>query len=437
MEHARNLREERARQRAFCGTSSLCGSHGVFSPADDCVDLDLLRKAWSTGAFRFKEGSTPWCLQRNAQRLRDMAAAPTEAWDSDSEDVRWPSSNIDSRAGCGRNFEGGQGKFQPRVGRRLERRSPQTLAIGSWLHGSLDAFGRPLPQALDPSCHALNNDDALLKALGPTRDPCGEKQSRSHQALAVRTSCMDDLHAAFDSWEAKWQRLLAAEDEVASELVRAEATREAAWLRRREAREAQARTAAELRQAADREAAEMQAHWKRTQADGLREFEEMRARWRAEEEAQRAAAPPPSSVPPPRRAAPSQPAKSAAPAKASSPPERSFASWDEYEATWDRFDARLQASSKPLQYADIPWPRFVGGLATATAIGPAVIATPSRIGCSPGDAKKRIFAALRRWHPDKWQIVLERILPADLEAVKCRIKQITEEVLSEKQRLAC
>merc|ERR1712232_1345604 len=112
----------------------------------------------------------------------------------------------------------------------------------------------------------------------------------------------------------------------------------------------------------------------------------------------------------------------AAPVPAPARRERQFASWEEYSATWDRFEEQLAKGSVKVAYSDIPWPNLPGGSVSGTA------------GMAGAEGKKRLFMALRRWHPDKWQSVLERVPAGDLDAVKRRVKEVTEQILDEKRR---
>ena len=58
----------------------------------------------------------------------------------------------------------------------------------------------------------------------------------------------------------------------------------------------------------------------------------------------------------------------------------------------------------------MPWPTFAPGVAGGV------------VGTAAGDTKKRIFAALRRWHPDKWQAK-----SGTMAAVGTRVFQVLQE----------
>mmetsp|Transcript_20703 Transcript_20703/g.40479 ORF Transcript_20703/g.40479 Transcript_20703/m.40479 type:complete len:213 (+) Transcript_20703:641-1279(+) len=97
---------------------------------------------------------------------------------------------------------------------------------------------------------------------------------------------------------------------------------------------------------------------------------------------------------------------------------------DLHEAAWSRLEGKLESSTASIGFMDIPWPRE---------------ATYGITGVHPGDqpveAKRRLAAALRRWHPDKWRRILDRVPEAEQARVMERVKTIAQRLLDEKARL--
>lgn len=103
---------------------------------------------------------------------------------------------------------------------------------------------------------------------------------------------------------------------------------------------------------------------------------------------------------------------------------RSFA-LAEHEAAWARLEAHLESGSGPIHFSDIPWPD--GHPSSLTGVAP---------GESGPAAKRRLAVALRRWHPDKWRRILDRVPEAEQQQVMERVKSIAQRLLEEKARLA-
>jgi len=97
---------------------------------------------------------------------------------------------------------------------------------------------------------------------------------------------------------------------------------------------------------------------------------------------------------------------------------------DLHEAAWSRLEGKLECSAASIGSTDIPWPRE---------------ATYGITGVQPGDqpseAKRRLAAALRRWHPDKWRRILDRVPEAEQAHVMERVKTIAQRLLEEKAKL--
>jgi len=126
------------------------------------------------------------------------------------------------------------------------------------------------------------------------------------------------------------------------------------------------------------------------------------------------------SMPPPPRP-PS--ASSRLAAQASRRAERAAAG-EQHESAWTRLEGFLESGSGPIRFVDIPWPADASGSIT---------------GVLPGDpvpvAKRRLAAALRRWHPDKWRRILDRVPEAEQARVMERVKSIAQRLLEEKAKL--
>lgn len=89
---------------------------------------------------------------------------------------------------------------------------------------------------------------------------------------------------------------------------------------------------------------------------------------------------------------------------------------------WKDLEARMQEGAE-LSLADVPWP-------------PAPPATVSGMSASdPADVKKRkLRAAVLRWHPDKWSPALQHFPAADQPVLLNRVKDVTQRILEEKRR---
>jgi hypothetical protein len=102
-----------------------------------------------------------------------------------------------------------------------------------------------------------------------------------------------------------------------------------------------------------------------------------------------------------------------------------YDSRDEYERAWACLEARLEQDNGPIRFDDIPWPPEGDGLGI--------------LGAAPGDievAKSKLAPALRRWHPDKWQRILDRVPAAEKVSVMDQARGIIQRLLTEKAKLS-
>lgn len=124
------------------------------------------------------------------------------------------------------------------------------------------------------------------------------------------------------------------------------------------------------------------------------------------------------SVPPPQRAS------AFAAASAAGPPDTARArEAEDAAAAWARFEGILDADSAPIHFESIPWPREGAGI------------TGVLLGDSRPVAKRKLAGALRRWHPDKWKRILDRVPEAEQTRVMERVKSIAQRLLDEKAKL--
>jgi hypothetical protein len=130
---------------------------------------------------------------------------------------------------------------------------------------------------------------------------------------------------------------------------------------------------------------------------------------------------PPPSMPPPQRPVP-PPGGPSAPTTFRKAVYSSLAA---AEARWAKLEALLESgATDPIHFSDIPWPDVKGSL---TGIGP---------GDAAPIAKRKLVVALRRWHPDKWRRILDRVPEAEHGRVMQRVKSIAQRLLEEKATLA-
>merc|ERR1712232_637855 len=98
-----------------------------------------------------------------------------------------------------------------------------------------------------------------------------------------------------------------------------------------------------------------------------------------------------------------------------------FTSFAEYEAAWASFERKLSAPGS-LRCENIPWPTTLPTVSGVEAQDP----TP--------DKKRKLRAAVLRWHPDKWGPVLARVCEEERAKVVECVKEVTRKILDERRR---
>lgn len=101
-----------------------------------------------------------------------------------------------------------------------------------------------------------------------------------------------------------------------------------------------------------------------------------------------------------------------------------FANFDAYEEAWSKFEKSSVGDTSELSLQDIPWPL---DLETISGI---------ESGDSSADCKRKLRAALLRWHPDKWGLILSRIRENDKDEVTDLVQKVTRRILEEKAQYA-
>lgn len=164
--------------------------------------------------------------------------------------------------------------------------------------------------------------------------------------------------------------------------------------------------------------ADEEAAWKRRVNSAAEEMRSNFSRWSFEEGAGagREGAGRGRSVPPPPRAGPLAAAAAAGLGLVNA------REAEEAEAAWARLEVLLE-NGEPIFFESIPWPKGGCGIT----------------GVLPGDsrpaAKRKLAGALRRWHPDKWKRILDRVPEAEQARVMERVKSIAQRLLDEKAKL--
>jgi hypothetical protein len=103
-------------------------------------------------------------------------------------------------------------------------------------------------------------------------------------------------------------------------------------------------------------------------------------------------------------------------------PERmSLELWEQYEARW----AGITASSDPLKFSDIPWPIT----SPSPSLESMTIETIRLFFLSASHSKnltrkERIRSAQLRWHPDRFQRLMSRVVEQDKTAVEACVGAI-------------
>jgi hypothetical protein len=123
----------------------------------------------------------------------------------------------------------------------------------------------------------------------------------------------------------------------------------------------------------------------------------------------------------PRRPRSSSLSKEGGPPSARPPPAR-FDSFTEFDTYWARFEQRISGGARDLHLIDVPWPTSLTTVSGVTA-------------CETlAERKRKLRAALVRWHPDKWSKILECIHENDRAKVVEKIKEVTRRIIEEKKR---
>lgn len=99
------------------------------------------------------------------------------------------------------------------------------------------------------------------------------------------------------------------------------------------------------------------------------------------------------------------------------------AAFQKHEEAWSKLEAILDTRSDTIRLADIPWPPEGCSITGVLQGDPASL------------AKRRLASALRRWHPDKWRRILDRVPEEEHEKVTERVKNIAQRLLEEKKKL--
>lgn len=123
----------------------------------------------------------------------------------------------------------------------------------------------------------------------------------------------------------------------------------------------------------------------------------------------------------PRRPRSSSLSKEGGPPSARPPPAR-FSSFSEFDTYWTRFEQRVSGGARDLNLIDVPWPT---SLVTVSGVS-----ADERL----EERKKKLRAALVRWHPDKWCKLLESINECDRAKVIEKVKEVTRRIIEEKKR---
>lgn len=97
-----------------------------------------------------------------------------------------------------------------------------------------------------------------------------------------------------------------------------------------------------------------------------------------------------------------------------------FKSFAEFDNAWACFEQK--ASNGGIRATDVPWPTSLPSVAGITDSD------------SGSDKKKKLRAALVRWHPDKWGRIIDSVSKDEQPLVMERVKEVTQRILDEKKR---
>lgn len=104
-----------------------------------------------------------------------------------------------------------------------------------------------------------------------------------------------------------------------------------------------------------------------------------------------------------------------------SPPHPQHSSFADFDQAWRRFEQQA-ATTQSISYSSVPWPT---SLLTISGVDPID---------SVAEKKRKLRAALVRWHPDKWSPVMAKVCEGDRQQVMDQVKEITQRLLDEKKR---
>merc|ERR1711990_882646 len=80
------------------------------------------------------------------------------------------------------------------------------------------------------------------------------------------------------------------------------------------------------------------------------------------------------------------------------------------DARWAKLETLLDnCDGEPIRFCDIPWSDTSASL------------TGIRLGDPATLAKRKLVTALRRWHPDKWRRILDRVPSEERDKVMQRV----------------
>lgn len=102
-------------------------------------------------------------------------------------------------------------------------------------------------------------------------------------------------------------------------------------------------------------------------------------------------------------------------------PPTHFRSLAEFDAAWASFEKQVAASVQGMRLLDVPWPSSLPTVSGVEAQESLEV------------RKRKLRAALVRWHPDKWSRILECIHETDRGQVVERVKEVTRRIIQEKK----
>lgn len=405
-------------------------------------DLEALRAGWATGfsasASRRAHTLGPDFLSED---MLEAPTRPTELNRRGDTAMRRLQAVHQLRQLAGPESgspHGGRG-LAPISGGFVSRRgSANALMLGGPTHsGGTQRWRGPLDAESEDSSEDEIQALALRCSPQPRQRPAPVARSRTWQAgRHVGHRGEED---PWSSWESRWAEAFRTMDGAArareQEQRRCEEEErrrlwaehaEAEWLREEEVRKWRARRAeASAQPASSTRASQTSGGFaargsSSTSAGGAAGSTGSGAAGGAAGAAQGPKASP--SAPPPRRPGPAgAPSPAAAASTTGQPPVPRFASFQAFEEAWGKFEAKVRDQGA-ISYADVPWPLSLLTVSGVTSADSA----PER--------KKKLRAALLRWHPDKWAPLLGRVKDADKQQVITQVKEVTRKILAEKEQ---